>query len=157
MIARRVSRRGCCGQEWKERMTNRYKFFESAIHVWYLCCGDGFIGHIEYVDMCHMSKLVRLYTLNTLNMCSLSCMNYASVKLFRTKWNTIVCRVIGVQMFYHFLSPFYTLNISILFYWQFTNLITVTDTSRCWLGNLIGLILTKYIIQKQWLSCWLWG
>lgn len=58
-----MSRRGCYGQGWKERMTNRHKSFESAIHVRYLYCGDGFIGHIEYVDICHISKLIRLYTL----------------------------------------------------------------------------------------------
>lgn len=43
-----MSRRGCCGQGWKGRMTKGHKSFESAVHVQYLYCGDEFIGYIVF-------------------------------------------------------------------------------------------------------------
>lgn len=62
--------------------------FESALHTQGLYCGDGFIGHIEHVDVFHMSKLIILYTLS---MCSLLYINYTSIKLFKNNLNTIEC------------------------------------------------------------------
>lgn len=42
-------------------MTNRHKSFESAINVWYIYCGDGFIGHIERMDMLYVKTYKIIY------------------------------------------------------------------------------------------------